>query len=193
MQSPKTSSSVAQSAAVASSEAASPSGSPARGGPAGAEGDALLLPPSSPSSVVSSATFTRSPALPQGGAGAAAGGCAFARRVGSLPAVRALLGVYDGAKAYPVVGWALTACEKVALLASAVCRPVAVLCRPPVSCADWCLCKTLDVTEALFPCVSMAPNEVYNGARQRVVDCVCWPPRAAGRCLARVCPGSHMD
>ncbi|KAK7874560.1 hypothetical protein R5R35_013130 [Gryllus longicercus] len=120
------------------------------------------LPPSSPSSVASSLSFkpSSSPEDEIFSGETAAGGCVFLRRVRSLPAVQALLGAYAGAKAYPGVGWALSVGEQTALLATTVCRPVAVVCRAPVSCADWCLCKALDVAEAVFPCVSMPPSQV---------------------------------
>ncbi|GLH15169.1 uncharacterized protein GBIM_19543 [Gryllus bimaculatus] len=192
MQSPKDSATAAaaqvpaQSGAADEARAASQPRSPAT----------EALPPSSPSSVASSLSFKPPSSLEDAifsEETAAAGGCVFLRRVRSLPAVQGLLGAYAGAKAYPVVGWALSVGEKSASLATAVCRPVALLCRAPVSCADWCLCKGLDVAEAIFPCVSMLPSEVYFSARKRAMDCVCCPPRTVARCLVSVCPGSQKD
>ncbi|KAK7874542.1 hypothetical protein R5R35_013117 [Gryllus longicercus] len=177
----------AQSGAADEARAASHPRSPAR----------EALPPSSPSSVASSSSSSFKPSSSLEDAifseETAAGGCVFLRRVRSLPAVQALLGAYAGAKAYPGVGWALSVGEKSALLATAVCRPVALVCRAPVSGADWCLCKGLAVAEAIFPSVSMFPSEVYFSARKRAMDWVCCPPRTVARCLASVCPGSQKD
>ncbi|KAK7874546.1 hypothetical protein R5R35_013121 [Gryllus longicercus] len=190
MQSPKDSALAAaaqvpaQSGAADEARAASQPRSPAR----------EALPLSSPSSVASSLSFKPSSSLEDAifsEETAAAGGCVFLRRVRSLPAVQGLLGAYAGAKAYQVVGWALSVGEKSALLATAVCRPVAFLCRAPVSCADWCLCKGLDVVETVFPCISMPPSQVCYGAQELVIKCVCCPARTAARCLANICPGSQ--
>ncbi|KAK7874559.1 hypothetical protein R5R35_013129 [Gryllus longicercus] len=195
MQSPKDSSPAVAAAQVPTqpgvadeAQAASQPRSPAR--------DAR--PPSSPSSVAPSSSASTSSStmflLSEDGlpsAQTAANGCVFAHRVRSLPAVQALLGAYASAKTYPVVGWALSVGEESALLAAVVCRPVAVVCRAPLFCADWCLCKALDVAEAVFPCVSMRPSQVYYGAQERVKSCVCWLPRATARSLAMVCGGSR--
>ncbi|GLH11396.1 Protein of unknown function [Gryllus bimaculatus] len=194
MQSPKDSSLAAaqvpaQSGATDEAQAASQPRSPARD----------VLPPSSPSSVAPSSSASTSSStlclsLPEDGlpsAQTAANCCVFAHRVRSLPAVQALLGAYASAKTYPVVGWALSVGEESALLAAVVCRPVAVVCRAPVFCADWCLCKALDVAEAVFPCLSMRPSQVYYGAQERVTSCVCWLPRATARSFSMVCGGSR--
>ncbi|KAK7874545.1 hypothetical protein R5R35_013120 [Gryllus longicercus] len=90
--------------------------------------------------------------------------CRFVDRVSRSQPVQRAMEVYDCAKSYKLVGWALCVAEKAAELASVpaavIIKPFSSVCRTPVERADKVLCKGQDTVQTIFPSIATPSNEV---------------------------------
>ncbi|GLH01643.1 Protein of unknown function [Gryllus bimaculatus] len=84
-------------------------------------------------------------------------------RLTEFPAIMCILNQYQQARVGGLMSMPIALMEfclaMATLPATAIVVPVSHICSTPIFVADWCLCKGLDVVQAVCPCLAVPPEK----------------------------------